>query len=275
MSHTRTSKANGSPYKVQVLDRALALLDTLGRQAPDSSLNDLRYALKLHKSTVHRLLMVLERHRLVDKSAQTGRYRLGLKLFELGSKAIGMLDLREVARPYLQRLQQDTQETVNLAILDHGEVLYLDRIEPQKNLRMVAPVGHRFPMNSTALGKAILGAMSEVDAVALLRQSGLKSRTRNTITSTVAMREELRATRNRGYAIDDEENEEGARCIAAAVRDHLGNPVAAISVSGPAMRVGKNKVPGIARLIVDAANWVSVELGFRERDIQTAKAANG
>lgn len=257
-----------------MLDRALALLEALGRQAPDSSLGDLRHALHLHKSTVHRLLMVLERHRMVHKSAQTGRYRLGIRLFELGSKAIGMLDLRELARPYLQRLQFDTQETVNLAILDHGEVLYLDRIEPQKNLRMVAPVGHRFPINSTALGKAILGAMPEPDALALLRQTGMKSRTKNTITSAVAMREELRVTRNRGYAIDDQENEEGARCVAAAVRDHLGNPVAAISVSGPAMRLSKGKVPAIARQLIDAANWISVELGFREREIQTAKAAS-
>ena len=260
---------------MQVLDRALALLEALGRQAPDSSLSDLRHALRLHKSTVHRLLMVLERHRMVHKCAQTGRYRLGLRLFELGSKAIGMLDLRELARPYIHRLQQDTQETVNLAILDHGEVLYLDRIEPEKNLRMVAPVGHRFPVNSTALGKAILGAMSEVDALALLRQTGMRARTKKTITSAVAMREELRTIRSRGYAIDDEENEEGARCVAVAVRDHFGNPVAAVSVSGPAMRISKSKVPTIARLVVDAANWISVELGFRERDIQTPRVVNG
>jgi IclR family transcriptional regulator, KDG regulon repressor len=259
---------------VQVLDRVLALLDTLGKQAPDSSLTDLRCALKLHKSTVHRLLMVLERHGMVDKNAQTGRYRLGLKLFELGSKAIGVLDLRELARPYLQRLQEDTQETVNLAILDHGEVLYLERVEPSRNLRMVAPVGHRFPVNSTALGKAILGAMAEADAVALLRQAGMKSQTKNTITSSAAMRQELKAIRSRGYAIDDEENEEGARCVAAAVRDHLGNPVAAISVSGPAMRVSRNRIPGIAKLVVSSANWVSVELGFRERDLKTANSSN-
>jgi len=259
---------------VQVLDRALALLDTLGKQAPDSSLTDLRCALKLHKSTVHRLLMVLERHGMVDKNAQTGRYRLGLKLFELGSKAIGVLDLRELARPYLQRLQLDTQETVNLGILDHGEVLYLERIEPSKNLRMVASVGHRFPVNSTALGKAILGALPEVDAAALLRQSGMRSQTRKTITSAIAMRQELRATRNRGYAIDDEENEEGARCVAAAVRDHLGNPVAAVSVSGPAMRMGRSKIPGIARLVVATANWVSVEMGFRKHEIKTANSCD-
>jgi DNA-binding IclR family transcriptional regulator len=271
--HSKTTESVDSPYKVQVLDRALALLDTLSKQAPDASLGDLRFALKLHKSTVHRLLMVLERHRLVEKNAQSGRYRLGLKLFELGSKAIGVRDLRELARPYLQRLQQDTQETVNLAILDHQEVLYIEKVEPQQTLRMTAAVGHRYPLHCTALGKAILGAMPEAEAIAILRQTGLKPRTRNSITSAAAMREELRATRARGCAIDDQENEEGARCVGAAVRDHLGNVVGAISVSGPAMRVGKNKIPGLARLVMDAASWVSVELGFRERDLKNAAAA--
>jgi IclR family transcriptional regulator, KDG regulon repressor len=258
---------------VQVLDRALAVLNTLSEQSPDASLADLRFALQLHKSTVHRLLMVLERHRLVEKNSQTGRYRLGLKLFELGSKAIGVRDLRELARPYLQRLQQDTQETVNLAILDHQEVLYIEKVEPEKTLRMTAAVGHRYPLHCTALGKSMLAAMPEAEAFGILRQAGLKAQTRNSITSTAAIREELRATRGRGFAIDDEENEEGARCVGAAVRDHLGNVVGAISVSGPAMRVGKNKIPGLGRLVVEAANWVSVELGFRGRDLKRAASA--
>jgi DNA-binding IclR family transcriptional regulator len=265
-------KTAPSPYKVQVLDRALALLDVLAQEPGGSSLGDLCLPLQLHKSTVHRLLMVLERHRLVVKNAETGRYRLGLKLFELGSKAIGMLDLQEHVRPHLQRLQQETQETVNLAILDQGDVLYLAKIEPQRHLRMASSVGLRYPAHSTALGKAILAALPEPEVEAILLHAKLSARTRTTITSMAALREELRVTRNRGYAIDDEENEEGACCVGAVVRDHLGGPIAAISVSGPAMRVTRNKVPELAQIVVGIARTISAELGFKAEEVQEANA---
>jgi IclR family transcriptional regulator, KDG regulon repressor len=258
MPHTKTSPP---VYKLQVMDRALAILDVLGSVEGDSSLPELCIALGLHKSTLHRLMMVLEGHRLVDKNPETGRYRLGLKLFELGSKAIASLDLRELALPHLTRVQHETQETVNFAVMDKGEVLYIAKIEPQRNLRIAAHVGHRFPAYCTALGKAMMAELPEAEVDVILAGCEMKVRTPNTITSAVILKEELRMIHSRGYSIDDEENDEGARCVGVAVRNQKGSPVAAISVSGPASRVTKSKVPEIAEILTRSAQALSRELG--------------
>src|SRR6266403_481434 len=125
MARVPRSKTSESPYRVQVLDRAMAALEVLGARPQECSLVELCNALKLHKSTVHRLMMVLEQHRLVDKNPDTGRYRLGLRLFEFGSKALASLDLRGRARPYLDHLQHEFGETVFFCILDDGQVFYV------------------------------------------------------------------------------------------------------------------------------------------------------
>ncbi|MFZ3199701.1 MAG: IclR family transcriptional regulator [Candidatus Acidiferrales bacterium] len=251
-----------SVYRVQVLDRALAILDVLGSRQGDCSLADLCTALRLHKSTVHRLMMALERHSLVDKNPETGRYRLGLKLFELGSKAIAALDLREHSLPYLTRLQRETDETVNFGILDQGEVVYAAKIEPERNLRMAARVGHRFPAYCTALGKAMLAQLPEPEVDAIIRRWGLKTRAPNTITTAEGLKADLKQVRERGYSIDNEENEEGARCVGAAVWDHMGRPLAAISVSAPAFRMDEAKIVETAKALVRAASDLSRELGY-------------
>ena len=263
---------SSSPYKVQVLDRALALLEVLAQKPGGCGLADVCLHLRLNKSTVHRLLMVLERHRLVDKNPETGRYRLGLKLFELGSKAVGALDLQERVRPHMQRLQRETGETINFAILDKGEVLYLDKIDSQSYLRITANVGDRCPAYSTARGKAILASLPGGEAEKVLQSLKLQARTPTTLTSLAAIREELRATRSRGYAIDDEENVQGVRCVAAAVRDHRGNPVAALSIAGPAIRLTKNSIPGLALSVMGSAGAISAELGFKSEEFQEAIA---
>jgi DNA-binding IclR family transcriptional regulator len=266
-------KQAASPYRVQVLDRALAALDVLANRSAECSLVELCIALKLHKSTVHRLLMVLEHHRLVDRNPETGKYRLGLKLFELGSKAIATLDLGETSRRFLIRLQRDTQETVNLGILDQGDVLYVAKIDSQQNLRMAARVGHRYPAYCTSMGKAILAGLPEVEVDAIIRRSGLKARTANTITTAAALKADLQQVRSRGYAIDNEENEEGARCIGAAVWDHMGRPRAAVSISAPAFRMDDGKLAEVAKVVVRAASDLSQELGYRGDEKNLALAA--
>ena len=266
-------RKKGSPYRVQVLDRALAALDVLANHSAECSLADLCIALKLHKSTVHRLLMVLEQHRLVDRNPETGRYRLGLKLFELGSRAIAMLDLRELAQPYLMRLQLETLETVNLGVLDQGDVLYVAKVDSQRNLRMVGRVGHRYPAYCTALGKAMLAGLPDEEVDAIISRSGLKAKTRTTLTSAEALKADLEQVRARGYAIDDEENEEGARCVGVAVRDHMGRPRAAISVSAPAMRMEGTKLKETAKAVMRVASDLARDLGYREHENEFAAAA--
>jgi DNA-binding IclR family transcriptional regulator len=251
-----------SPYRVQVLDRALGILDVLGAEKADCSLTELCAALRLHKSTVHRLVMVLERHRLVDKSPDTGRYRLGFKLFELGSKAIAALDLREHARPHLNRVLKETEETVHFCILDQGEVLYIEKMEPQRSVRMASSVGRRAPAYCTAVGKAMMAELPEGEVDEIVQRYGLKQITTKTITTAAGLKSNLRIIRARGYAIDNEENEEGVRCIGASVRDYLGRPVAAISVSAPSFRMTKGAIQLIASAVMRGASALSRELGY-------------
>ena len=263
MARVPQSKTPDSPYKVQVLDRALAALAILAASSSDCSLAELCPALKLHKSTVHRLMMVLEQHRLVVKNPETGRYRLGLRLYELGSRAIDGLDLRGRARPYLDRLQAEFGETVFFCILDEGQVFYVEKVESRQSVRTACTVGSRAPAYCTAVGKAMLAELSEAEVSKIVRRWGLKPVTANTITTAGALQAELKAVRSRGYAIDNEEKEEGLRCVSAAVRSHSGKLAAAMSVSGPAFRMTKERVPEIGRALMEAAAKLSAELGYQ------------
>ena len=274
MPHSKT-EASKSPYQVQVIDRALAILDALSSDGPDLSLAELSGKLKLHKSTVHRLIMVLERHNLIERNSANGRYRLGLKLFELGTRAVSQLDLRERARPHLERLVLETSETVHLCILDDAEVVYLDKVEPARSVRMATSVGRRNPAYCTAVGKAMMAYLPESQVESIVHKEGLKAVTPNTITSLLELKRELSTIRKRGYAVDNEEIEEGVRCIGCVVRNFSGEPVAAISISGPAFRLTESKVPVLATAVVAAAQGVSHGLGFKEgREAAAATAGS-
>ncbi len=257
------AKSKGSPYQVQVLDRAVAILETLAARDEDLSLFEIAERLRLHKSTIHRLLMVLERHRLVERRADGGKYGLGLRLFEFGSKAFTRLGLGERARPHLEKLAAETGETAHLCILDGGGVLYLEKVEPSRTVRVPSSVGQRNPAHCTAVGKALLAYLPERNLEALLESRGLKAYTRNTITTPALLQRELRTIRQRGYAIDDEEIEEGLRCVGAPVRDHSGRVVASMSIAGPAFRVTRAKAPALARAVMKVADAFSSELGYR------------
>jgi DNA-binding IclR family transcriptional regulator len=258
-----SAKAKDSPYNVQVLDRAAAILETLSEADGDLSLLDLSEHLGLHKSTVHRLLMVLERHRYVEKSPMSGRYGLGLKLFELGHKAISRLGLADRAHPHLERLAADVRETAHLCVLDDGEVLYLAKVEPTRTVRVPSTVGRRNPAHCTAVGKALLAHLPEDELDRVLRAKGLKSFTKHTIVTAAELKRELELVRDRGYSVDDEEIEEGLTCIGAPVRDSSGRVVASISVAGPTFRIPKRKIQVLAARVTAAANELSAELGHR------------
>jgi DNA-binding IclR family transcriptional regulator len=257
------SKTARFSYRIQVLDRALDLLRVIGERDGQCGLAELRAEVKLHKSTVHRLIMVLEHHRLVERNPNTGHYRLGLRLFELGSKAMAVLDLREHSRRFLARIMEETQETVHFCLFDEGEILYVEKLEPQRSVRLASRVGRRVPAYCTSVGKAILAELPEAEAGGIFRRVRLKRLTKNTITTATALHAELLRIRARGYAIDDEENEEGVRCIGVAVRDDSGRPRAAISVSGPAFRMGKAKMSEIAKVVMKGAAALSQELGYQ------------
>lgn len=252
-----------SPYQVQVLDRALGILDVLSDEGQELGPAELSEQLDLHKSTVHRLLMVLERHRLIERGPQNGKYRLGLRLFELGSKAVAQLDLRERVRPYLERLVAETGETAHLCILDGNQMLSIANVESPRTLRTPSTVGRRTPLHCTSVGKALLAFLPEDEADALIKRCELTRYTGRTLTAPAWLKAELKRVRQRGYAMDNEEIEEGLRCIGAPVRDYSGRVVAAISIAGPAFRLIKARIPAVSQAVIGAAEDLSEELGYR------------
>jgi DNA-binding IclR family transcriptional regulator len=250
-------------YRVQVIDRALGVLEMLAGEGQPMSLVKLSKRLGLPKSTTMRLLMVLEGHRFVEKSAESGLYRLGLKLFELGSKAVAQFDLTERARPHLERLVSRTGETAYLSVLDGAEALVVERVESPRAVRVPTSVGWRNPAHCTAVGKVLLAHTAEGRLTAMLGKTRLKAYTQNTITSVARLREELRRVRERGFALDDEETEEGLRCIAAPVQEYSGRVAAALGLLGPAYRIPDDSVAMLAATVIGEARKLSVELGYR------------
>lgn len=260
---------SSGPYKVQVLDRAVAILELLSRSSSEMSLGELTAAIGLHKSTVHRLLMVLEGHHLIDKSPLHGRYRLGMKLFELGSRAVGNLNLRERARPRLVWLVSQTGETVHLCVMDHAEMIYIDKIEPERSVRISSKIGNRVGVHCSAVGKAMLACLPDSYVRGILQQHTMTARTAQTITDPNAFIAELERTRQRGYALDNEEAEEGVRCVALPILGADGKPVAAISVSGPTFRFDEQRSASMVESLRIVTQELSQNMGAQ---VQSASA---
>jgi IclR family transcriptional regulator, KDG regulon repressor len=248
-------------YKVQALDRAFAVLDLLGESDVPLGLAQVASSLQLHKSTAHRFLMVLERHRMVERTGN-GKFRLGLRLFDFGNRAIEQYDLRDRAQPHLRRLVTETEETAHLALLEAARVIYIDKIEPARSVRMITRIGASNPVHCTSVGKAILAFLSEDRAEEVIRRTRFERFTPRTVASAEALRAEMEKTRKRGYAVDDEEFEEGLRCIAVPVLDSQRQPVAAVSVSGPSFRVTAQKLPSIANHLAQCVRAISVDMGY-------------
>ena len=251
------------PYRIQVLDRAVTILELLWRAGAGLSLQELSVQSGVNPNTVRRIVKALAYHRLVEEEEGTGRYRLGMKLFELGSSVVARLDVRARARPYLERLVLETGETAHLCILDRGEVLYLDKHEPMRTMRIPSEVGRRNPAYCTAVGKALLAYVPEEELEELVRQRGLRAYTRRTITTLAELKQELARVREQGYAVDNEEFEEGLKCIGAPVRDYSGRVVASVSIAGPAFRLTEERIPVLAQSVMEVARELSEELGYR------------
>lgn len=252
-----------STYKIQVVDRVFQIVDLLAEARGGVSLGDVAAKLKLTKSTAHRLLMVLEGERYVERNTTTGKFTLGSRIMELGLTAAARLDVYDAARPRLHSLMEETGETAHLAVLRDGDVVTLMAVESRQTLRAPRAAGARTPAHCTSLGKAILAYVSEDELKEYTDSCAFPTFTPKTIGSAEKLLADLRLVRRRGYAIDDEEWELGLRCIAAAVFDRAGTPVAAIGISGPVFRIGRDRLPVLARAVSAAAKGISQSLGYR------------
>jgi IclR family transcriptional regulator, KDG regulon repressor len=249
-------------YVVAAVARALGILENVDGGVRGTGITELSRRLGLGKSTVHRLCATLEHHGYLVRDPGTGRYRLSLRVFQIGSHALDALDLPARAMPALETLGAATEETVHLAVVDGAEVIFIGKVESPRPLRLYSQVGRRCPAHCTAVGKVLL-AYAGSEQRALVAARPLKRYTPKTITSAPALDRELEEVRRRGYATDEEEFEEGIRCIAAPVRDYRGRVVAALSVSVPAGRLPRARTASLVEQVLDTARRVSDALGHR------------
>jgi IclR family acetate operon transcriptional repressor len=247
---------------VQSLARALGLLEHLAATAErGSSLTDLARRARLPPSTTHRLLTTLEQQGFAELNTERGLWFVGVRTFVVGNAFLAHRDFVSTARPFMRRLVDEAGESVNLGILEEGEVVFLSQVECREMMRMFVRLGGRVPAHASGVGKALLAALPEAEVDAILELRGLQRFTDNTIDSRVILREDLARVRSRGYAYDDEEHAVGLRCVASTLHDELGHPIAAISLSGPRARITDQRVEILGRLVRETADRVTHALG--------------
>jgi DNA-binding IclR family transcriptional regulator len=258
------NKGPDGPYQLHSLDRAVSLLEVLSGSNVPLSLAEICQRMALHKSTAHRSLKVLERSGLLERTCDN-RYRLGLRLYELGNRAVEQFDLRSHAHPFFRRLAMQVGETVYLSILQKTSVLYLDKVEPNYRARMGCRIGIANPVYCTSMGKAMLAFQPEETVERMLATVRFERYTHKTVRSPEMLLKSLERVRARGYAIDDEEIESGVRCIGAPIFDEECRPIAAASVSGPSWRINGQAVPEIAKHLLRCCREISASLACRQR----------
>ena len=254
----RTRESKSAPVGVVV--KVLRILEILHDSPGGLQLKDIAKQTAINKSTAYRFLAHLESEKYLFRD-ETGAYVIGPKLARLGSINYEET-LRKIGRSMLQKLWTLTGETVNLAVLDGFEVIYLDVIESSHTFRLVTQAGARRPVYCTSLGKAMAAYLPEAELQELLISTKYQRFTPRTLVQPARLKRELLKVREQGFAVDNEEAVPGARCVAAPIFDSSGKVVAAISVSGPITRITEDKMPSLAASVKKAAGIVSTRLGY-------------
>lgn len=241
---------------IRAVERALEVLQCFTSQTPELTMSQISERIGINKSTVHRLLSTLEGKRFVERDPITGLYRPGLRLLQMASLALEHNNLRRLAAPFLQRLCSECRENVNLALLDGADVVYVDVIEGSQRVKLAAVPGQRLPAFCTASGKAILAFLPE-ERVRHVLERGMPQYTRATLTSFEGFFEDIEQIRKRGFAISDQEFEEGINAIAAPI---CNQPIASISIAGPAYRLTRERMLELGPSLLATARDIAQEV---------------
>lgn len=275
MAETRTeteAAAGQNRYMIKPVRKALEVLSFVADSDHELSLSEICSATKLPKSTVFRYVRTLAADGFLRHDVARDRYGLGSRLWELGQRARSRQSIRQVALPLMEELRDLFDETVNLAILDGTEVVYVELRESRQGLRMQTTLAGRDPAYATSLGKAMLAHIPEDELVWHVPRR-MEPRTARTHTTLAALHRDLAETRARGFARDDGENDEGVCCFGAPILDASGRPAAALSVSAPASRVTAQLKEEIAAALMERARAASLRLGWTPpRDVAAAGA---
>jgi len=266
----RFAREEGSSKSLQ---KALRILVYMGEQAPEAGVTELASGLGLTKATVHRLLNTMERFDLIERNAESERYRLGLKLHQLGSRALESRTLRTEAHRLLVEMSRRSRETVSLATPAPGGVICLDRLDsPHTIITVCTPIGSMFPAHCTAAGKAILAYLADDEIQDLVKRTGLRQYTPFTITQMAQLKENLRLIRQRGYAVDHQELERGLSGVAAPVLSAHERVIAAVGIAGPTLRFRGKELAEKVALVTEIGARLAMGLGRLEVSHASAAA---
>ena len=243
---------------IRAVERALDVLMCFTSQTPELSMTQISEMIGINKSTVHRLLATLEGKRFVERNPATGIYRPGIRLIQMAFLTLEHNDLRRIARPFLHNLCNQYQENVNLSMLDNSDVIYVEVIESVQRVKLAASPGQRLPAFCTASGKAILAFVPEGNVRQILER-GMPGFTSNTILSEQAYFEDLHNAREKGFAISEQEFEEGINAVAAPIFEK-GKPIASVSIAGPAYRLTRDRALEIGPELVTITKQISREV---------------
>ena len=260
---SKPGRAKEGSQRLSSVATAIELLNVFSEDEVEFGISTLAKRLGVAKSTAHRLATTLTSEGLLEQDRASGKYRLGLALFRLGTLVRRRMNVSEVARPHLFSLRQTTNEAVHLAILDGSDIMYVYFLESTQAIRMRSDLGLRKPAHCTAEGQAIL-AFSPPETVEALIRNPLHARTPHTITTPERLIKALDAVRQRGCAIEDEESEIGVRCVAAPIRNDAAEVVAAVGVAGPVSRLSKKALTAFMPHVIATAEAISASLGHRK-----------
>ncbi len=252
-----TTEEKPTTPSVTSVERVLAILESLSTAKSGLTLPEVSRRLGLPKSSTHCLLLTLERHCYLIRDARTRRYMFGLKLFSLANMAVNGIKLREEAGPSLRALSQQAHATVHMAILDHDEAMIIEKVEPPGVHRQASWVGKRLDLHCSAVGKALLAYLPEADLQRTMANCRLPRHNDNTITSLRRLQLDIAETRRRGYAIEDEEDVIGTRCIGAPVLTGPGEAIAAVSIAGTTEEIKTESIPGLVPILKHTAAQIA------------------
>ncbi|OPL17509.1 MAG: hypothetical protein AVO38_00555 [delta proteobacterium ML8_D] len=249
---------------VETLLRFFKIVELLEKSG-ELRLKDIADRLEIDKSTIHRFLKTLLKYNYIKMNPVSKKYSLGLKFLNIATGIIESIDVRNIAHPYLIELEEYTNETIHLTTFEGDRVVYIDKIESSKPIRMYSRIGNIAPIHCTAAGKVILAFQKNEVVERIVRELDFIPRTKNTITDREEFIKNLKDVRDRGFGIDNSENEESICCIAAPIRDYSRKVKYAVSISAIRTRMDLSKLVVFKDILIDKANIISKELGFIEK----------
>ncbi len=252
--------------KVNSVGKAILVIETIYNAQRSLSLKEISTELGMHKSTIHHLISTLMEFGFLAQEPETRKYNIGLHLIEIGQAYLHQLDLRSIAHPFLERLAMAAGETVHLLILDHNDVVYIDKVENLSQptaLRCSSYIGRRTNAYATAAGKVLLAHLSESTLQEYLTYQKLTPKTEHTITNPQELLKQLQKVKENGFALDLQENEVGLQCVGAPIFNREAKCIAALSISGPISRMDLNRIKqNLLPLAKETAAQISTALGY-------------